>query len=85
MALTNIELQTLEAVKSASRAIVKQVDNQQKLDNVWEQRRYEIARDFFTQCLVGTICKGINADANKTAMDAVACADALIEELKKAK
>lgn len=78
MSMTNLEIQTMEAVKSASRAIVKHVDNQQKLGNVWEQRRYEIAKDVIAAFAVN----GHNS-VNHCVKVSVEIADKLIEELRK--
>lgn len=69
--MTSLEIQTLEAVKSASRALVKDIDGARNLNRIWEQRRYEIAKDMFVHY------------STMTAQDAVSEADKLISELRK--
>ena len=69
--MTNIEIQTLEAVKSASRDISKYIACLHNADVIWEQRRYEIAKDMFTR------------NPRLSPKEAVMFADELIKELKK--
>jgi len=69
MGLTNIEMETLSAVKSAARKYANQ-----EID--WEQRRYEIAKDILPTLLLPSGRK----DAVKQSVEV---ADLLIRELKK--
>lgn len=69
--MTNLELQTLEAVKTVSRAIVKHIDRTNDTERLWEQRRYEIARDLYVQY------------ATMTAQQCVDRAEELIKALRK--
>lgn len=75
MAFTNLEIITMEAVKSASRAIVNHIDSTHNIDRIWEQRRYEIARDMFVRYV----------PKQATPAQCVQLADELIAELRKAK
>lgn len=50
---------------------------------MWEQRRYEIARDFFAINSTSSIYRGTKP--KDVAAEAVAAADSLIEQLKKPK
>lgn len=75
--LTNIEVQTLEAVKRAALTYTHQQEEDRKgID--WEQRRYEIAKEVLPQCMSVT---RIN-NPQRIAESAVVYADALIEKLK---
>lgn len=71
--MTNIEIQTMDAVKSASRDISKHITSLHNTDMIWEQRRYEIAKDLFVH------------HETMTAESAVKTAELLIEELRKPK
>lgn len=72
--LTNIEMQTLEALRKAAVTYARQSEEKD-----WEQRRYEIAKE------VMPVLIGLDFDrsADGVARDAVFYADALIAELKK--
>lgn len=78
--MTNIEIQTLDAVKSASREITRHIEGLHNTDKKWEQRRYEIAKEVLAN-LYPTECYGGDEDAQVRA--SVRIADKLIEELKK--
>ena len=68
---TNIELGTLDAIKTAARKYSLQVNL------IWEQRRYEVARDIFV--------RGIDEQGRASMLpkQAVELADDLIKELTK--
>lgn len=78
--MTNIEIQTLDAVKSASRDFSKHIASLHDTNKIWEQRRYEIAKDILARLYVTSAYCG-NEDAQISA--SVKMADKLIEELKK--
>lgn len=73
--MTNIELETLNAVKTACR---RYLDENKSID--WEQRRYEIARDLF---VANRLRSTSNVLLYCHAELAVRDASMLIEELKK--
>lgn len=73
--MTQIELETMHAVKNAAREYVSKSNN---ID--WEQRRYEIAKDYAIRLLLAQWFDGEAEDASKCA---VMFADKLIDELKK--
>lgn len=50
--MTNLEIQTLDEVKSASRDISKHIASLHNTDMIWEQRRYEIAKDILARLYV---------------------------------
>ncbi|MBQ0073176.1 MAG: hypothetical protein KBT34_03175 [Prevotella sp.] len=77
--MTNIEIQTLDAVKSASREITRHIEGLHNTDKKWEQRRYEIAKDVLAN-LVGAQW---NMNEDTHVAKAVRLADKLIEELRK--
>ena len=73
--MTNIELQTMSAVKSAA---MKYVNKKDGID--WEQRRYEIAKDV----LAAIVSNSVHYASNKqTYIDiSVDYADLLIKKLQ---
>lgn len=76
--LTNIEIETLTAVKSACHAIVRKLERKKEID--WEQRRYEIARQNL-QAMLSDPEEGRDPDI--LANISVKYADGLIENLKR--
>lgn len=72
--MTQIELETMHAVKNAAREYVSRSNN---ID--WEQRRYEIARDY----AIGLMLAQWFAGEEEAIKCGVEFADKLIEELKK--
>lgn len=78
--MTNIEIQTLDAVKSASRGISKYIACLHNADVIWEQRRYEIAKDVLVRLFMANAYCG-DEDAQISA--SVEMADKLIAELRK--
>lgn len=73
--MTQIELETMHAVKNAAREYVA---NSNYTD--WEQRRYEIAKDY----AIGLMLSQWFAGEEEVACEcAVKFADKLIDELKK--
>ena len=78
--MTNLEIKTMDAVKSASRDITKHIESLHNTDMIWEQRRYEIAKDILAN-LYPTECYGGDEDAQVRA--SVRMADKLIKELLK--
>lgn len=75
MSITVIVQRTLNAVQSACNAVVKHV-----AEADWEQRRYEIAKDFATRMYAASCYTGTKSDAIKAG---VKFADELIAELQK--
>lgn len=73
--MTNIELQTCEAIIGASRKIIRPAID-------WEQRRYEIAKDLLAAFLSNSNQEVWTGNAQNQAKDALHYADALIKELK---
>ena len=69
--LTRIEMDTMRAIENMNR----KMKDQREID--WEKRRYEIAKTCLPFCLEG--CQG---RFEFVAKEAVAIADALINELK---
>lgn len=77
--MTQIEMQTMNAIQS----INKKTKDANQID--WEQRRYEIAKDIFTQCLShsdGDVRAFCGRELDMTASDCVRGAEALIKALK---
>lgn len=83
--MTNIEIQTMNAVQSMNR----KMRDQRETD--WEQRRYEIAREILPYCCETSkemLLSGVkleiegNTFAEKVATQAVMFADALVDKLK---
>lgn len=72
--MTNIELQTLSAVKNAA---IKYASQKDGID--WEQRRYEIAKDV----LAGRLSFSPPTDIDRFVEYCVIYADKLIECLRK--
>jgi len=70
--MTNIELQTMSAVKEAARAFVNN-----EID--WEQRRYEIAKAAMQGMLANN---ALSKTFYELAVNSIRCADVLIEQLK---
>jgi hypothetical protein len=84
--MTNIEIQTMNAVQSMNR----KMRDQNEIN--WEQRRYEIAKEVLTYCCQTSkelLLSGGKLEmegitfADKVATQAVMFADALINKLKK--
>lgn len=73
--MTQIELETMHAVKNAAREYVSKSYN---ID--WEQRRYEIAKDYAIGLMLAQWFAGEEEQACECA---VKFADKLINELKK--
>ena len=71
--MTNIELETMSAIKAAARKYV----NEKNID--WEQRRYEIAKDV----LAGRLSYSPPTDRERFIEHCVEYADMLIECLQK--
>lgn len=61
--------------------IAKEMKKTPKID--WEQRRFEIAKDVLAA--ITTVADLEKNDKKRMAVFAIACTDALIEELKKGK
>lgn len=76
--LTNIEMETLTVIKAAARKFVSQ-------DIDWEQRRYELAKDFMAHLMPKAIDRGNphGLTGDEMADTAVLYADKLIEKLRK--
>lgn len=74
--MTQIEIETMTMVKSVCRDYISQ---KEKID--WEQRRYEIAKEYFVRYVHSPMYQDytIKEEAEK----AVKIADVLITELKK--
>ena len=86
--MTNIELETLSAIKAACRKYMSA--NEPCATPDWEQRRYEIAKDMMTSTYFGGNNgsplywqKRDSSNAKEMAQYAVIYADALIAELQK--
>ena len=73
--MTQIELEATYATKRMCNAVTKRCE---EID--WEQRRYEIARNFMCSRISGL---DYYPDADKLSKTAVEYADVLIAELKK--
>lgn len=73
--MTQIEMETMHAVKNAAREYVSKSNN---ID--WEQRRYEIAKDYAIGLMLAQWFAGEEEQACECA---VKFADKLINELKK--
>ena len=76
--MTQIELQTLNMVKNACNSIIGFIGRYRQPN--WEQRRYEIAKDFATRMYASSCYTGNKKDAIR---DGVKFADDLIAELQK--
>lgn len=74
--LTRIEMDTMRAIENMNR----KMKDQREID--WEQRRYEIARDMLAAFLSNSCSNVYAGTREEQAKDAVAYADALINELK---
>ena len=76
--LTNLEVETLIAVKRAANKLTNQ-------DVDWEQRRYELAKDFMAHLIPKAIDRGNPHGLTGEEMvdTAVQYADKLIEKLRK--
>lgn len=73
--MTQIELETMHSIKSAVREYVSRSNN---ID--WEQRRYEIAKDYAIGLMIAQWFAGEEEEAIKCGVE---FANKLIEELKK--
>lgn len=74
--MTNIEIETMTMLKSACREFINQ---KKKID--WEQRRYEIAKEYFVRYVNSPMYQF--STIQEKATEAVKYADVLIDELKK--
>ena len=74
--LTRIEMDAMRAIEG----INHKMKDQRGID--WEQRRYEIARDMIAAFMSNSCSNVYGYEIERQAKDAVAYADALINELK---
>jgi len=80
MPLTNIEVETLSAIKAAARKFANETID-------WEQRRFEVAKDVLPSILSKKYMKdnGYIYDNESAVKESVKIADLLINELRNKK
>lgn len=87
--MTVIETETMNAVKSAARAIVSHIDAKRNSANPdWEQRRYELVKEFIVTTAVNCTNRGeeISDEQMRDVVipNSIALADEVIRQLKEA-